>query len=270
MGHEAVHVTVWNDSGSDAPRVLLVHGTMTWGTDCFAAQRPLADAFRLDVMDRRGFGDSPDIERSDYEVDADDVVELLGASAHLVGYSYGGVVAMIAAARKPEAVRSLALIEPSALRVAEEHPVVAAALDRLRATVGAEREPVSPEDYLRMSTEPYGLPCPELTPRRIRATRTSMDERPCWDAQITLAPLAAATWPKLVVNGTWETAAQPYREFVGDAIAATGQFIAERIGADAVRVAGTDHYPHQDRHQVVNELLREFWTQGRSKTPVIM
>jgi pimeloyl-ACP methyl ester carboxylesterase len=109
---KAVHVTVWDETRAGAPAVLLVHGTMTWGTACFEAQRPLAKNYRLLVMDRRGFGESPDIDRSDYEVDATDVVELLGDGAHLVGHSYGGVVAMLAAGLRPQAVRSLALIEP--------------------------------------------------------------------------------------------------------------------------------------------------------------
>jgi len=80
----AVHVTIWDDAGADAPSVLLVHGTMTWGTACFEAQRTLARHYRLLVMDRRGFGESPDIDRSDYEVDALDVVELLDDGVHLV------------------------------------------------------------------------------------------------------------------------------------------------------------------------------------------
>lgn len=123
MGDAPVHVTVWNDSthaaSAENRRVVLVHGTMTWGEECFARQRPLAGEFELVVMDRRGFGDSPDTERSDWEADAEDVIDLLGAGAHLVGHSYGGVVAMAAAARRPDAIRSLVLIEPAALRVAE-------------------------------------------------------------------------------------------------------------------------------------------------------
>jgi len=59
---------------------------------------------------------SPDLSGSpypsDYEVDARDVVDLLAAGAHLVGHSYGAVVAMLAAATRPDLVRSLALIEP--------------------------------------------------------------------------------------------------------------------------------------------------------------
>jgi pimeloyl-ACP methyl ester carboxylesterase len=88
MNDEPVHVTRLNESGALGPRALLVHGTMTWGEDCFAAQRPLAGEFALEVMGRRGFGDSPDVARSDWEIDAADVLNLLGsAGAHLVGHS---------------------------------------------------------------------------------------------------------------------------------------------------------------------------------------
>src|SRR5439155_4654205 len=102
MTGKPLHVTVWDEAPLGAPRALLVHGTMAWGTECFAGQRPLATAFRLELVDRRGFGDSPDIERSDYAVDAEDIGRLLGTGAHLVGHSYGAVAAMLAAAARPE------------------------------------------------------------------------------------------------------------------------------------------------------------------------
>lgn len=273
MGDQPIHVTVWADAdagtaaaGADAGarRAVLVHGTMTWGEECFEAQRPLAEEsggrFRLEVIDRRGFGDSPDTPRSDWEVDAADVAELLGSGAHLVGHSYGGVVAMAAAVLRPEAVRSLVLIEPSALRVAEADPVVAAGLARNRRAFepGSPALPVSPEDYLR-SGAAFGMPVPEFTPRRLRATRTAMAERPCWEAEIPLEPLARAPWPKLVVNGGWDRAHPEYRQYVGDALLACGRFIAPRIGARSVLVPGTDHFPHRDRPDLVNALLRETW-----------
>ena len=257
---EPIHVTVWNDSGPTAPRAVLVHGTMTWGTECFERQRPLADEFALEVVDRRGFGDSPDIERSDWEIDAADVVELLGEGAHLMGHSYGGVVAMAAAARRPQAVRSLVLIEPAAYRVAEEVPAVRAGLERNRAALavgGAFRE-MSAEDYLRSGAE-FGFDVPEFTPRRLRATRTAMAERPAWEAEIPLEPLAAADFPKVVVIGAWDEANPQYREAAGEALMGSGVFVAEKIGARLVRVPGADHFPHRDRDELVNALLRETW-----------
>ncbi|WP_406481737.1 alpha/beta fold hydrolase [Streptomyces platensis] len=93
---EPLHVTVWNEAAPGAPRAVLVHGTMSWGTECFAAQRSLGGRFRLEVVDRRGFGDSPDIERSDYAVDAEDLGQLLGQEAHLVGHSYGAAAVPVA------------------------------------------------------------------------------------------------------------------------------------------------------------------------------
>lgn len=200
---------------------MLVHGTMSWGTECFAAQRPLSRTFRLELPDRRGFGAGPDTDRSDYARDAEDIGALLGEGAHLVGHSYGAVAAMLTASARPRAVHySLTLIEPSALRTASGHPTVAAALERIEAAFGTVAPEMTPEEFLRASTEPYGLPMPQVTPYLLRAVRTAMRERPAWDARIPLGPLAAARMPKVVLNGTWENAHPDHRAFTGEALAA--------------------------------------------------
>ena len=83
-----LHVEVW---GTGAP-VVLVHGSLATGAEEWEAQRPLAEeGFRLSVFDRRGYGQSPLASGEDFLVDADDIVELLGDGAHLVGHSYGGL-----------------------------------------------------------------------------------------------------------------------------------------------------------------------------------
>ena len=258
----SVHVTVWHQAGPEAPPVVLIHGSMTWGTACFEKQRPLAESYRLLVMDRRGYGSSPDIERSDYDVDTADVIELLGDRAHVVGHSYGGVVAMLAAARCPEAVRSLALIEPAAFGAAAAHPAVAAALRRMREAVASIPADPSPATYLRLSAEAMGTPRPELSPDRLRAARTALLERPSWDAEIPLEPLASAAWPKLVINGTWETAAPAYRAWIGEAMTACGAIVAERIGGALLRVPGAAHEPHREQPALVNPVLRDLWKNG--------
>ena len=101
-----VHVTVW---GEGEPAVL-VHGSFGWGEETWREQRPLADHYRLLLIDRRGFGASPANERVDFERDAEDVADLLEDGAHLVGHSYGGVASLVAAVRRPEAIRSLTVI----------------------------------------------------------------------------------------------------------------------------------------------------------------
>jgi predicted metal-binding membrane protein len=50
--------------------------------------------------------------RQDFAVDADDIFPLLSSRPHVVAHSYGVLGTLIAAAQRPEDVRSLALIEP--------------------------------------------------------------------------------------------------------------------------------------------------------------
>jgi pimeloyl-ACP methyl ester carboxylesterase len=262
----AVHVTLWDGAGTHAPSVVLIHGSMTWGTACFERQRSLADGYRLRVVDRRGYGSSPDIDRSDYDVDAADVVELLGEGAHVVGHSSGGVVAMLAAGRHPLAVHSLTLIEPAAFRVAADHPTVAAALQRMRQAVASIPPDPSPANYLRLSAESMGIPLPELTPDHLRAARTALRERPSWDAEIPVEPLASAAWPKLVITGTWEPASPEYRAWVGEAMVACGGIVADRIGGVLLRVPGAAHEPHREQAALVNAALRDVWDRNRTGT----
>jgi pimeloyl-ACP methyl ester carboxylesterase len=233
---------------------------MTWGTDehGFAAQRPLADAAELWVVDRRGFGASPDVDRSDYALDATDVAGLMAGGAHLVGHSYGGVVAMLAAAMRPGDVRSLTLIEQAAHRAAAGDAVVAAALARMRATI-AEAPSMTPEKWLRASTEAVGMGPLAPTPTRLRAAATAMRERPCWEADVPLGELAAASYPRLVISGTWETAPAEYREAAGEALMACAGAVGQAIGADMLRVSGASHWPHAERPEVVNAALRRLW-----------
>ncbi|XVQ10541.1 alpha/beta fold hydrolase [Spirillospora sp. CA-255316] len=281
-----VHVTVWDDTAGDdtaaghgsaaavaAPPALFVHGVLSWGTDDrygFGAQRPLAADRRLLMMDRRGFGASPDTVsgRSDYEADADDIIGLLDryGGGHLVGHSYGGVAAMLAAGRRPDLVRSLALIQPGAMRPAERHPVVAEMLERARAAGGADGAPpgMTPEEFIRASTEGLGLPVPDATPDRLRAARTSMRERPCWDADVPLEPLATAPWPTLIITGTWEGAPELYHRYAGEPLMAAAGVIAEEIGAEHVRVPG--FYPQVDQPALVNDALRGLWTKADRAT----
>ncbi|MGI5171643.1 alpha/beta fold hydrolase [Spirillospora sp. CA-253888] len=258
-----VRATVWGDGAISA---VFVHGIFSWGFDelyGFGNQRPLADEFRLVMMDRRGHGASPDIEGGDYEVDADDITALLGDGAHLVAHSYGGAGAMLAAVRCPDLVWSLTLIQPGTLRPAAGHPVVDQALERARAGTAELPAEMTPQEYLRASTGGIGMPVPQATPERLRAVRTAMRERPCWDADIPLGPLADAPWPKLMISGTWEDAPELYRRYAGEPLIAAAKFIADRIGAGYLKVPG--YYPQVQQPGPVNEALRTLWrrTEGR-------
>src|ERR687891_2204690 len=106
-------------------RLVLVHGSVLGGAATWRGQQPLADRFELVVVERPGSPPNPPVERVDFEVDAGFVAERLEPGDHVVGHSYGGIVSLLAAARRPEAVGSLTVIEPPATRVAADHPAVA-------------------------------------------------------------------------------------------------------------------------------------------------
>src|SRR5262245_23855364 len=105
----SLEVVVW-DFG---PRVVYADGSVVNGPAMGNEQRPLGERWRLEVLNRRGYGKSPLPEvRSDFEEDARDIAALLGDDAHLVGHSYGAIGALYAAALRPQAVRSLTINEP--------------------------------------------------------------------------------------------------------------------------------------------------------------
>jgi pimeloyl-ACP methyl ester carboxylesterase len=133
-----IHVTSW---GSEGPRVVMVHGgaqgTASAGHKNFFKQEVLAtEGWQLIVPDRPGHGESPAPGRpDDAEADGEWAAELLGDGAHLVGHSYGGLVALAALATRPEAVRSLVLVEPALLKIATKAPAVRKLLGSMAATM---------------------------------------------------------------------------------------------------------------------------------------
>src|SRR6266550_526792 len=100
------------------PGILFVHGSVVGAQRTWRHQLALAERYSLILPNRPGFGSSAPLERGDFEAEAPLFAELLGSGAHLVGHSYGAVIALHAAALRPDAVRSLVLSEPGCLRIA--------------------------------------------------------------------------------------------------------------------------------------------------------
>lgn len=108
-----VNITRW---GSEGPRVFLIHGGVQGGIgggpSNFQEQRALAYmGWRLELIDRPGFGGSPSRGPDDMEADALLIAGLIGDGCHLIGHSFGGAEALLIAAMRPRAVTSLILIE---------------------------------------------------------------------------------------------------------------------------------------------------------------
>jgi pimeloyl-ACP methyl ester carboxylesterase len=94
--------------------LVLVHGSWVDSRSWDAAVKRLEPAFHVVAYDRRGHGRSGPPRATTLEEHADDLIAILdeeGAS-FVAANSYGGAVALRAAARQPELVRALALHEP--------------------------------------------------------------------------------------------------------------------------------------------------------------
>jgi pimeloyl-ACP methyl ester carboxylesterase len=214
----------------DGPPVLFVHGDIVGPSLTWRKQRELAQRWTLIIPSRPGFGDSPQLERNDFEVEAPMFAELLGDGAHLVGHSYGAVIALLAAAERPEAVRSMTVSEPGCLRVAAGTPVV----DEMIANgkrLFREGEGIPDEMFLRLfrggAGSAWGTP-DDLPEELLNGVKLLKRERPSWEAEIPLDQLAAADFPVQVVSGGHSPAFEAVCDALADALLAERAVIAGR------------------------------------------
>lgn len=223
-----MHVETWGSG----PRVVLVHGSVGNGTSSWGPLRPLSDRYTLVVLNRPGFPPNPPVGRLDFELQAELVAELVEPGDHLVAHSYGGVIALYAAAARAGDLRSLTLLEPPATRVAIEHPAVAEFAEG--AASFWANGPADPRAFLAAFLERVGsdrgeLPDP-LPPDLEQGARTLMVERGPWEADPPLDALAGTPFPKLVVSGAHN-----------DAFEAICDVLAERLGAERASCPGAGH-----------------------------
>jgi pimeloyl-ACP methyl ester carboxylesterase len=184
----------WHEVLGEGRPVVLLHGGFA-GASSWSAQAPaLARAgFRVHVPERRGHAHTPDVEGPlSYEVMADDTVAYLdrvvGGPAHLVGWSDGAVVALLAARGRPDLVDRLVLIGQY---YNASGRVAGSLVDQLRAGgdevmgfLRAEYDQVSPDG-------PDHFPVVYAKTMRMLATEPALD----------LASLAAVAAPTLVLQG---------------------------------------------------------------------
>src|SRR4051812_27269592 len=117
-------------AGAEPTAIVLIHGDFSDGHESWVRTcQFMGRRCRTVVIDRPGFGvhlgpdDSFSIAgEAAYVWQAFD--DLAHQSCHLVGHSYGALIAMEMAISRPDEVRSLHLIEPPLLAMLPEKPVV--------------------------------------------------------------------------------------------------------------------------------------------------
>jgi pimeloyl-ACP methyl ester carboxylesterase len=110
---------VYYDSGGGAPGeppIVLLHGATFRAEDWENIFPRLATRYRVIAYDARGHGKSG--RAASYGIDAlaDDLLRVIdavaGGPAIVIGHSLGGATALVAAAKRPAAIRALVLEEP--------------------------------------------------------------------------------------------------------------------------------------------------------------
>jgi pimeloyl-ACP methyl ester carboxylesterase len=228
------------------PRLLFVHGSVVNADLTWSAQKPLSERFEIVAPNRRGFPPGPEVEQVDFEDEALWLEPFLRPETHLVGHSYGGVIALLAAARRPELLRSLIVVEPPAFGVARGIPAADAFMARIEElwTSG----PRDPAEFLSgfLSIVGSSTPPGNFTPELLQGARMLMVERSPAEAAIPLDDLAGAPFPKLVVSGGHSPAFE-----------ALCDVLEERLGAERAVLPGAGH-SIQRLGAPFNELLADF------------
>ena len=235
------------------PEVMLVHGgagpELTW-----ERQDELAERFSLVIPWRRGYPPNPPVERQDFAADADDLLALAGDGAHLVGFSYGGLGAALAAERAPERFASLTLIETPLWAAGADDPEVDRLVElaaRFSAAADAGEEP--PAEFLQLAGMAPGA-SPRGDAERRRVLEIARGMRSPAEARADLAAIGSAM-PALVLSGGHSQGL----ERLGDALAAG-------LGAERAVLTGAGHaVPRADGF---NRRLGEFVAEAEaSRSP---
>lgn len=259
MSLDNIYVTRWGDNG---PRVVMVHGSAqgstVGGDKHFARQQRLGEqGWQLLLPDRPGHGRSPTPGRpDDAEADGAWVAELLADGAHLIGHSFGGAVALAAAARRPGVVHSLTVIEPAMQTLATHSPHVRRLILSM---IAIQIFSLSDASRARKISRLLGIP-DEIRGRSDNAELSAVGRSlrklkvPArTDIERELAVIRDAGIPLMVVTGNWN----PAFEATGDAVAALG-------AGRRVIVQSPHHFP-QSISEEFNELLAAFMRDAEAK-----
>jgi len=249
------------DTGGSGPPVVFSHGLLLSARMWDAQVEALRGRFRCIAYDHRGQGSSDaTAERSigmdTCAADAAALIDALGvAPCHFVGLSMGGFVGMRLAARRPELLSSLSLLETTA------DPEPPANLPRYRLMTLAAR-------YLG----PWAVASqvmPVLFGKTFLADRSRAAEAALWKARVSAnrrsiwRAATGAILDRQGVHGELAAVRLPTLVVVGEEDVATPPEKAERIagaiaGARLVRIPRAGHTSPVEAAADVTAALREF------------
>src|SRR3954470_3946454 len=109
------HPTWIDQRGSGNESILILHGGLSNSDALEALTHTLAERYRVVAFDRRGHGRTADTDEAfhydDMVTEAIGVIEqVVGGPAHLIGWSDGGIIALLLAMRRADLINRMVLI----------------------------------------------------------------------------------------------------------------------------------------------------------------
>jgi pimeloyl-ACP methyl ester carboxylesterase len=256
------------EAGSTGPHAVLVPGWTGSKEDFVALLAPLAEAgYRVVALDQRGqFETAGSALEEDYTLPAltEDLVSLLheiGPPVHLVGHSFGGLVARRAAIAEPTTIASLTLLGsgPGPVRV-DSHALLQAMADAipaigLPATWEAKRAyersqgQVEPPSEIERFMQARFL---ANHPQSIRAMTLHLTT-----AEDIVEALAGTAVPVLVAFGA-DDDGWPIDE---------QRTMAARLGAPVAVIDQAGHSPAAEQPERTVAVLTKFWASVEGRPP---
>jgi pimeloyl-ACP methyl ester carboxylesterase len=254
-----INLTHWGQSGS---RTVIIHGgvqgNLGGGPSTFAKQQALGEqGWQLILPDRPGFGKSPSRGPDDMEADAVWISDMLD-DVVLVGHSFGGAEALLAAARRPDGVRALVLVEPALHALLPRSKVMESNVEARKAFLEFGEASLScktPAEYGMVFSRILGPgtdagaaldndpgKAASLGCALLRARMASPES-----LRTAAETVARAEIPVLIISGGWSP--------IFDAV---GELAAELTHGEHVIVPSMNHFPQLVNPDVFNDAVTAF------------